>query len=130
MKRVFVAARQWLDNRLGIADLIRPAAKHLVPSDAKWWYVFGSATMIAFIVQVVTGVALAFSYVPSASQAYQTLQFITNDAPFGNFLRALHYFGASAMCLMVGSHMAQNFPFGSNKFTREMDWPSGVWPPH
>ena len=51
-----------------------------------WWYVFGSATMVAFIVQVVTGVALAFSYVSSSSQAYETLEFITNDAPFGSFL--------------------------------------------
>ncbi len=31
MKRVFVATWHWLDDRLGIADLIGPAAKHLVP---------------------------------------------------------------------------------------------------
>jgi ubiquinol-cytochrome c reductase cytochrome b subunit len=52
-------------------------AKHLVPRDAGWWYVFGSATMLAFMVQVVTGVALSFSYISSASQAYDTLKFIT-----------------------------------------------------
>ncbi len=45
---------------LGIVDLIGPAAKHLVPHDARWWYTFGSATLVAFIVQVVTGVALSF----------------------------------------------------------------------
>ena len=73
MKRFVVGAWRWIDDRLGISDLIGPSLKHLVPHDARWWYVFGSATLLAFIVQVVTGVALAFSYVPSSSQAYRRL---------------------------------------------------------
>ena len=116
MKRFVTGTWRWLDDRLGISALIGPSLKHLVPHDARWWYVFGSATMLAFIVQVVTGVALAFSYTSSSSQAYETLQFITNQAPFGSFLRGMHYFGASAMVLMVGAHMAQTFLFGSYKF--------------
>jgi ubiquinol-cytochrome c reductase cytochrome b subunit len=116
----------WVDDRTGFSETLGPLAKHAVPRDAKWWYVFGSATMLAFMVQVVTGVVLAFSYIPSASQAYQTLQFITNEADFGRFLRGLHYYGASAMVLMVGLHMAQVFLFASYKFPREMNWVTGV----
>src|ERR1700739_4354207 len=105
--RFIKSAWSWLDHRTGLSDLIGPPMKHLVPHDARWWYVFGSATMAAFAIQVFSGVALAFSYVPSSANAYDSLQFIMHGMVFGSFMRGLHYYGASAMILMVGAHMAQ-----------------------
>src|SRR5215472_3751134 len=104
---------EWLDDRVGFTETFGPMVTHAVPRDARWWYVFGSATLFAFMIQVMSGVALAFSYIPSTSQAYETLQFITRQAGFGHFTRALHYYGASAMVLMVGLHMAQVYLFGA-----------------
>ncbi|MEO7034920.1 MAG: cytochrome b N-terminal domain-containing protein [Polyangiaceae bacterium] len=124
--RVLKAAWRWFDDRTGLSSAVAPLARHLVPRDSRWWYVFGSATLIAFVVQVVTGVTLAFSYIASPSQAYPTLVFISEDAPFGRVLRGMHYFGASAMVLLIGLHLAQTYLFAAYKFPREMNWLTGV----
>src|SRR5919199_5974418 len=107
-------AYRWLDDRLGISSTIMPIIEHPVPK-TNWWYVFGSATLVAFIVQVVTGVALAFSYVPAPNSAYESLQFITHQATLGRIVRGIHYWGASAMVILIVVHPARVFLMGSYK---------------
>ena len=101
---------RWLDDRLGISSAIMPIVEHPVPPNLNWWYVLGSATLIAFVVQVVTGVALAFSYVPAPNSAYESLEFITNEAILGNVVRGIHYWGSSAMVVLIGAPRGARLP--------------------
>jgi ubiquinol-cytochrome c reductase cytochrome b subunit len=123
LKRLYQA----FDDRVGISDTLMPLAKHPVPPGTGWGYVFGSATLFAFILQVVTGIALATMYIPSTEHAYNSIAFITNEAVLGNLLRGIHYFGASAMVVSVGAHMIRVFLTGSYKFPREVNWLSGTF---
>ena len=117
---------RWIDDRSGFSEILTPLAKHLVPPGSKWSYVFGSATLFCLILQVVTGVALSLLYQPSSADAYKSLEFITHKAAFGNVLRGIHYFGASAMIVMVGAHMIRVYIMAAYKYPREMSWISGV----
>lgn len=89
-------------------------------------YIFGSATMVAFIVQILTGIALVTVYVPSPESAHESLLAITNVFTLGWLIRALHFFGASAMVALVLLHMCRVFLTASYKFPREMNWITGV----
>ncbi len=117
----------WIDDRSGIKEMIKPLMNHPVPPGSKWSYVFGSATLFCLILQVITGVGLSLLYQPSSADAYQSLQFITHQATFGRLLRGIHYFGASAMIVMVGIHMIRVYITAAYKFPREMAWISGVF---
>jgi ubiquinol-cytochrome c reductase cytochrome b subunit len=116
----------WFDVRLGVSKVILPIIRHPVPPDVDWWYVFGSATLVAFIVQVFTGIALVFTYVPSPDNANASIRFITHEATFGHILRGVHYWGASAMVVLISIHVIRVIMMGSYKFPRELNWLVGV----
>lgn len=126
MIRVAEGTYRWLDDRLGIGMIVRATALHPVPRSVNWWYVFGSATLTAFIFQIVTGVFLAFAYIPSPDHAYQSLYWITHKEFLGNVIRGIHYWGASAMVMLIFIHLAANFLYGAYKYPRELQWLSGA----
>lgn len=102
-----------------------PLVVHPVPRDLDWSYVLGSAVLTAFLLQVVTGVALAMNYVPATNAAFESLRFITEQAPFGRLVRGIHYWGATAMVVLVFAHLVQVFLIAAYKFPRELNWVSG-----
>ncbi|HZZ26569.1 MAG TPA: cytochrome b N-terminal domain-containing protein [Pirellulales bacterium] len=124
------AVYRWFDTRLGIGDTWMPMLRHPVPRELAgplgWWYVFGSASMTLLLVQILTGIGLALTYVPSAGQAYESLLYLNYQQPWGWFLRSLHYWSGSAMVVMVLLHMTQVFWHAAYKYPRELTWCIGV----
>jgi len=118
----------WFERRLGLGAPMIEAAEHEVPENtSSWWYVFGSAATVLLVLQVMTGILLALVYTPSASHAWNSLQFLDHNVKLGWFLRAMHGWGSDFMIAIVLIHMAQVFLFGAYKFPRELTWIVGVF---
>ena len=117
----------WVDDRLHLTKLYESTAGHHVPQSASsWFYVFGSATLLCFMIQLATGIMLAMVYVPSAAEAYTTLEYLTFQQHIGWFLRGVHYWGSNFMVGIMLLHMTQVFLFGAYKYPREITWITGI----
>src|SRR6516164_3355400 len=107
----------WLEARLNVRASVQASLMHPIPRGAAgplgWWYVFGSASMMLLLLQILTGIGLSLVYVPTADQAYESLVYLNYQMPLGWFLRSLHYWSGSAMVIMVVVHAVQVFLFGA-----------------
>jgi ubiquinol-cytochrome c reductase cytochrome b subunit len=115
----------WIDKRTGFVSMTKDFLTEDVPGGASYWYVFGSATLFAMIIQIVTGIFLTFFYAPSAATAWESTRAIYLN-PYTHFLLSVHYWGASAMIALVFLHLLQVLIFGAYKSPRELQWVVGV----
>jgi ubiquinol-cytochrome c reductase cytochrome b subunit len=128
MRIMITRIGDWFDRRLQLAAPVREIAEHPVPRNtASWWYVFGSAALTVFVLQIVTGILLALIYVPSGAEAWSSLQALNHSVTLGWFIRAMHGWGSNFMVAIVLIHMVQVFLFGAHKFPRELTWIVGVF---
>jgi ubiquinol-cytochrome c reductase cytochrome b subunit len=122
----FLNIGRWINERWPVAALLRLGFEEDMPGGASFAYIFGSATLILFLLQVVTGICQLFYYVPTIDHAYDSLSYLRTEVPFGWLIHSLHYWGASAMVLLIGLHMVRVFIWGAYKHPRELTWLVGV----
>jgi ubiquinol-cytochrome c reductase cytochrome b subunit len=116
----------WLDERTGHRALVSRALDEPIPGGARWGYVWGSALVLAFVVQGVTGWLLMTAYAPSAGAAWASVAYIQSAMSLGWLVRGLHHFGAQAMVVLLAVHMAQTALVGAYRRPREVNWWLGL----
>lgn len=116
----------WIEERTGILTLVHHALYEDIPKSSGWKHVLGSVALFAFLLQVITGILLAFNYAPTPGEAYNSLKFIMTELTGGSMIRGLHHWGASVMIVVVAFHMMQVFLWGGYKKPREATWMVGV----
>jgi quinol-cytochrome oxidoreductase complex cytochrome b subunit len=117
----------WLRDRLGLQDLARLASKKEVPIHRHTiFYYLGGMALFLFCVQVATGILLLLYYRPSAAEAFESVQYIMAEVPFGWLIRSIHSWGANLFVGAVVLHLLSVFFLKAYRAPREMTWISGV----
>lgn len=123
----FTILKTWLNERFPFTQTFQHALNYSVPINLNAWYIFGSLALFILCSQFLTGIWLVFFYTPSASAAFDSIQFIMRDVSYGWLIRYLHTTGASAFLLIIYLHMFRSLLYGSYKKPRELVWIVGVF---
>ncbi|MBM4222402.1 MAG: cytochrome bc complex cytochrome b subunit [Gammaproteobacteria bacterium] len=118
----------WIDRRMPFLDFFdHHLKKYYAPANLNIWYYFGAFSLLMFINQFCTGLWLAMAYIPSAEQAFHSVEAIMRDIPYGWVLRYMHSTGASFFFIVVYLHMVRGVLYGSYKNPREFLWLVGCF---
>jgi ubiquinol-cytochrome c reductase cytochrome b subunit len=119
-----VQATTWLNNRFPTAfDAFRVhMSEYYAPKNFNFWYFFGALSLLVLVIQIVTGIFLVMHYKPDAAKAFESVEYIMRDVPWGWMVRYMHSTGASAFFIVVYLHMFRGMIYGSYKKPRELVW--------
>ena len=113
----------WIDDRFPLTKLWKDhLTEYYAPKNFNFWYYFGSLALLVMVNQLITGIWLAMHYKPDAKLAFDSVEYIMRDVPWGALLRYMHSTGASAFFLVVYLHMFRGLLYGSHKKPRELIW--------
>jgi quinol-cytochrome oxidoreductase complex cytochrome b subunit len=118
----------WVQERVPVSgEQLRELTNEPVPNHLKrWWFCLGGTPAYLFLVQIATGILLAFYYQPAPATAYDSIRYITHEASYGWFLRGLHKWGATLMIAAVILHQMRVFFTGAYRKPRELNWLIGM----
>src|SRR5438552_3914822 len=113
----------WADNRFPLSKLYNEhMAQYYAPKNFNVWYVFGSLALLVLVMQILTGIFLTMHYKPDAAKAFESVEYIMRDVPWGWLVRYMHSTGASAFFIVVYLHMWRGLIYGSYRKPRELVW--------
>lgn len=116
----------WLERETGLVSAWNRFWSQPLPATVGWGHIFGALLLLCLVILFVTGGAMMFYYSPTPDQAYPSVQYIEHYLPFGKFIRALHYWAARIIVLLLIVHLVRVFLWGAYKKPRQMIWVSGV----
>ena len=132
---------KWLDDRVGLAGLIRPYFRKVFPDH--WSFLLGEIALYSFIVLILSGIFLTIWFKPSMaeveyegsyellrglhmSEAYASTLGLSFDIRGGLLLRQMHHWAAAVFVAAMLTHSLRIFFTGAFRKPREINWLIGV----
>lgn len=111
-----------LDERLSLHSLAYP-----VPEYANTLpYILGGITLFGFVILFATGIVMTQFYHPHPAEAHDSVIYIITQAPFGDFIRSIHFWTANLVVVIALLHLLRIYWTGAYKKPREANWLVGV----
>lgn len=114
---------EWFKSAFGLnATVLRPVPEYSMNP----FYWLGALAVMAFGLQVLTGLLMLIYYVPTTDQAYSSTLFIIQNVPLGSLLETVHLYGAYAMIMLAFLHLFRGYFVSAQKAPRQMMWVVGM----
>ena len=119
--------RAWLNKRLPVDQFVADQLTgYYAPKNFNIWYFFGSLALLVFVMQIVTGIFVTMHFKAGEASAFNSVEYLRREVPYGWLLQYMHAVGASFFFIVVYLHMARAFLYGSYKGPRELLWVIGM----
>ncbi len=116
----------WVDSRFPLTSSIKAhLTEYYAPKNLNFWYFFGSLAIVVLALQIITGIFLVMNYKPDAAKAFESVEYIMREVPWGWLIRYMHSTGASMFFVVVYLHMFRGLIYGSYRKPRELIWVFG-----
>jgi quinol-cytochrome oxidoreductase complex cytochrome b subunit len=118
----------WIAERIPVSGVeLRELTNEPVPNHLKrFWFALGGTPAYLFVIQILTGILLAFYYESAPERAYESIEYITQEASFGWYIRSIHKWGATFMIAAVILHQMRVYFTGAYRRPRELNWVIGM----
>lgn len=90
-----------------------------------WLRTTAGVVAVLLLVQFLTGVLLAFYYVPATDHAHTTVSYIEKVVASGSWLRSLHHYGSQWLALFAFLHVVRLF-LSKAYIDRRLPWLAAV----
>ena len=97
----------WLSNETEFESIKYRLLDTPATGFAAWSRTTSGVVALALFLQFVTGILLAFHYVPAAGNAYTTVAFIELAVTDGAWIRSLHYHSSVLLPIALAAHLLQ-----------------------
>ncbi len=87
----------------------------------------GGINALLFVLLVISGLLLRFTYVPTPEGAYNSIIYLQNNILFGKLLRNIHYISATLMVVTSFLHLIRVFYKQALFFERSKNWIYGLF---
>ncbi len=111
-----------ISEKLGLNHLSYPIPAHAQTLP----YMLGGLVFATFMVLFASGIYMTQFYNPGQTSSYQSVLYLISRAPFGNFVRSMHFWSVEILFVLLLAHITRVFITGSYKRPREFTWLIGL----